>query len=89
MILDKNTQEKPEINYPTYWDFTIIGRDKNKIESAIKEVFGNRKHSCTFSKVSKNGKFTSYKATCHVKSQKERDELYQKFKEHKDINYTL
>ena len=89
MILDKNTKERPEINYPTKWGFKIIGKDKDKIEEAIKSVFGDKEHSCKFSNVSKNGKFNSYSAECVVDSEEERDKLYKAFNDHDDINYVF
>jgi len=89
MILDKNTKEKPEINYPTKWGFKIIGKDKEKIEDAIKEIFKDKEHSCTFSNVSKNGKFNSYNAECVVDSQEDRDALYKALNSHDDINYVI
>jgi len=89
MILDKNTQEKPEINYPTKWGFKVVGKEKEKIEQAIKEVMGDKAHSCQFSKVSKNGKFSSYNAECTVDSQEERDALYKAFGDHTDIDFVL
>ena len=87
-MINKKIQEA-ELTYPRKWDFTIIGRDKEKIENAIKEVFGDKEHSCKFSKVSKNGKFNSYSASCQVESKEERDKLYKKFQEHNDLNYIL
>ncbi len=81
--------KEAKLEYPRKWDFTIIGRDKEKIQEAIKEVFGEKEHSCKFSKVSKNGKFQSYSASCEVDSQEERDALYKKFSEHSDLDYIL
>ena len=89
MILDKNTKEKPKITYPTKWDFKIIGKDKNKIQKAIKEVFGDKEHNCTFSKTTKKGTFSSFNANCIVNSQEERDALYKAFNNHNDINYVI
>jgi len=89
MILDKNTQEKPEIIYPTKWGFKIIGKDKDKVEKAIKEILGEKEHSCKFSNTSKNGKFSSFSAECIVDSEEERDALYKLFGEHDDVNYTI
>jgi len=81
--------EEAKLEYPRVWDFTVIGRDKAKIEEAIKDVLGDKEHSCSFSKSSKNGKFQSYSASCEVASQKERDELYEKFSQHQDLDYIL
>ena len=89
MILDKNTQEKPEINYPTKWGFKVIGKDKDKIEQAIKEVMGDKEHSLKFSNSSKKGTFHSYNTECVVESQEERDKLYKAFGEHNDVDYVL
>ena len=89
MILDKNTQEKPQIDYPCEWNFTIIGRDKSKVEDAIKDILKDKEHSCKFSKSSKNGKFNSYNAKCEVKSEAERDEIYKTFSKHSDVDYVM
>jgi putative lipoic acid-binding regulatory protein len=89
MILDKNTKNKPDITYPTKWGFKVIGKDKDRVQKAVKEILGNKKHSCKFSNVSKNGKFTSFSAECVVDSQEERDALYKLFGEHEDVDYTI
>ena len=89
MILDKNTQNKPEINYPTKWGYKVIGKDKDRVEKAIKEILGHKEHICNFSNVSKNGKFSSFSAECTVESEEERDALYKLFGEHNDVNYTI
>jgi len=89
MILDKNTKEKPEINYPTKWGFKVIGKDKEKVEQAIKEIMGDKAHTCKFSNSSKGGKFTSFSAECTVESEEERDNLYKAFGKHDDVNYVI
>ena len=89
MLLDKNTKEKPKINYPTKWGFKVIGKDKEKIQQAIKDIMGSKSHSCKFSNSSKKGNFHSYSAECIVNNQKERDKLYKAFGEHNDIDYVL
>ncbi len=89
MILDKDTQEKPEINYPVKWGFKVMGKEREKIEAAIKEVMGEKSHICKFSKASKNGKFSSYNAECTVDSKEERDALYKAFGDHMHIDYVL
>ncbi len=89
MILDSNTQEKPQIDYPTKWRFKVIGRDKEKVEQAIKEVMGDKTHSCKFSKTSKKGNFHSYSASCIVESQEERDRLYKAFGDHDNVDFVF
>ncbi len=85
--MHKNKEAK--LKYPRKWDFTIIGRDKDKIQKAIKEIFRDKDYSCKFSKTSKNGKFNSYSASCEVQSEEERDEIYKKLSKHNDLDYIL
>jgi len=80
-------EKKAEITYPTKWKYTIIGRDKSKIEDVVKEVMKDKKHTCTFSKTSKNGKFHSYNLECNVDSKEERDRIYKEINDSKDIDY--
>jgi putative lipoic acid-binding regulatory protein len=89
VILDENNQEKPEINYPTEWGFKIIGKDEEALFNAIKEVMGEKEHSCQFGNSSKNGKFCSYNAKCEVENQEERDRIFKAFQDHKDINMVI
>jgi len=89
VILDDKTQEKPEINYPTNWGFKIIGRDKDRLHQAIKEVMGEKEHLCSYGNASKNGKFHSYNASCQVESQEERDRIFKAFQDHDDVNMVI
>ncbi len=89
MILDDKTQEKPEIVYPTEWGFKIIGRDKDALHQVIKEVMGEREHSCTYGNPSSGGKFHSYNAKCVVQDQEERDRIFKAFQDHDDIKMVI
>ena len=89
MILDNNTQEKPQIEYPTRWGFKIIGRDKEKLQACIKEVMGEKEHLCSIGNSSKTGKFTTYNASCIVEDQEERDKLFKCFQDHDDVEMVI
>ena len=89
MILDNKTEEKPEINYPTKWGFKVIGKDKTKVQEAIKEIMGKKAHTCKFSNSTSKGNFHSYSAECTVDSQEERDNLYKAFGKHDDVHYVI
>ncbi len=56
MILDKNIQDKPDINYPTDWGFKLIGRDKDELEKCIKEGYGRKRASMPYRKYIKRWK---------------------------------
>jgi len=89
MILDKNTQEKPQIEYPTRWGFKLIGRDKEALLACIKEVMGEKEHLCSLGNRSRTGKFTTYNASCIVDTQEERDRIFKYFQEHKDVEMVI
>ena len=85
----ENREQKPEIKYPTNWGFKIIGKDKEALFNAIKEIMGDKEHLCHFGNYSKNGKFCSYNASCEVESKEERDKIFKAFSDHKDINMVI
>ena len=89
MILDNNTQEKPQIEYPTNWGFKIIGRDEEKLKACIKEVMGGKEHLCSLGNRSRTGKFTTYNASCIVEDQEERDRLFKCFQDHDDVEMVI
>ena len=91
-VLNDETLEKPEINYPTDWGFKIIGRDKDALEKCIKEIMkieGNKKHLCSIGNQSKTGKFTTFNATCTVASEEERNRIFKYFEDHDDVNMVI
>ena len=89
MILDGNSKEKPEIEYPTQWGFKIIGRDKDALLACIKEIMGEKEHLCSLGNTSKTGKFTTYNASCMVDSKEERDRIFKYFQEHKEVQMVI
>ena len=89
MILDGNSKEKPEIEYPTQWGFKIIGRDKDALLACIKEIMGDKEHLCSLGNTSKTGKFTTYNASCVVDSKEERDRIFKYFQEHKEVQMVI
>jgi putative lipoic acid-binding regulatory protein len=84
-----SADEKPKIEYPTGWGFKLIGRDREKLLSAIREVMGEKEHLCSFGNESRNGKFCSYNASCTVESQEERDRIFKAFQDHDDVEMVI
>jgi len=88
-ILDASCKTKPDIDYPTKWGFKIIGKDKDKLLSCIKEVMGEKEHFCSIGNVSKTGKFTTYNASCMVEDEEERNRIFKFFEDNADINMVI
>ncbi len=89
MILDDNTPQRPQIEYPTRWGFKLIGESRESLHACIKEVMGEKEHLCSIGNISKNGKFHSYNASCVVDSEEERNRLFKCFAEHEDIKMVI
>ncbi len=68
--------KKPEIIYPTFWEYKIIFDSSSDEKSIIKECVGDRKHKLKISHTSKNGKFKSFNLSVLVNSDTERLELF-------------
>ena len=91
-VLDNNTPEKPEINYPTNWGFKLIGRDKEALLACIKEIMkemGEKEHLCSLGNTSRTGKFTTYNASCTVNTEEERNRIFKYFETHDDVDMVI
>lgn len=74
--------KKPDIAYPTFWEYKVIFDSSSDEKSIIKECIGERNHKITPSKNSKNGKFKSFNLSVLVSSDSERLELFSLLKKH-------
>ena len=81
--------EQAELSYPREWGFKLIGKDKDKLKEAIKEVMGEKKHLSSPGNASRTGKFHSYNASCNVESKEERDRLFKAFQDHDDVDVVI
>ncbi|HFS85111.1 MAG TPA: DUF493 domain-containing protein [Epsilonproteobacteria bacterium] len=89
MILDDNTPQKPQIEYPTHWGFKLIGRDKEALLKCIREAMGEKEHLCSVGNTSKTGKFTTYNASCVVDTEEERNRIFKYFEAHDDVEMVI
>jgi uncharacterized protein len=65
--------DKPEIQYPCEWEYTVIGTDEALLRNVITEVFCGKEFSVEFSKKSKAGKYVSLTVKTKVTSEDERN----------------
>jgi putative lipoic acid-binding regulatory protein len=89
VILDDNSCEKPDIEYPCEWGYKVIGTDKTILQACIFDVVGERAYKTKGGNSSSKGKFHSLNMTCEVESQKDRDEIFKAFSDHKDIKMVI
>jgi putative lipoic acid-binding regulatory protein len=84
----QNIEGKPEINYPTEWEYKVFTTDENAIHEKLFELI-DKKYDLTHSKSSKKGKYTSLKLTLEVDSEEHRDRLFREIKDLEIVAYVL
>ena len=83
----KGRQKNIQIQYPCYWEYTIIGTDREKMREAVRECINNQEYEIKNSK--QHGKYFSQKFKVYVESEKERNHFFTNLKNHKDIKFVL
>jgi len=89
MILDSETDKKPEIEYPIEWGYKLIGRDNSKLQTCISKIMGNKKHTTTAGHASKTGKFHSYNTKCIVENEEERNKIFKAFEDCETVEMVI
>lgn len=87
--MNDSNKRKPVIEYPTKWDYKVIGTDVDKLLKAVEEATPGLKYEVTPSNISKNEKYYSLKVTVIVPSEVVRDLVFQKLSEHPDIKIVI
>lgn len=79
---------KPKIDYPTMWEYRVIGRDREKIKKVIGEIFV-KNYELIEGQSSSGGKFISLIVRVLVESQEQRDHFFMLLKQSPEINMVL
>lgn len=82
--------QKPEITYPCRWEYKVIGRDDQAVKDAVaacvqglaQDQASPRDYGLGFSRASGKGNYLSFKLELEVRSQTERDALFQDLSAH-------
>ena len=88
MILDNNS-ERPELQYPCEWTYKVIGKNVDKLITAIENSSLDLAYEVTPSNVSKNENYFSLNFKVTVPSEAARDLIYQKLNDHSDVIMVL
>ncbi|MFP4333036.1 MAG: DUF493 domain-containing protein [Campylobacterales bacterium] len=79
---------KPDISYPTIWEYKLFTTDEKAIYERLFELI-DKKYDLSYSKSSKNGKYKSFKLTLEVDSEEHRNRVFKKIKELDIVAYVL
>ena len=80
---------KPEIIYPTNWEYKIIGSNVNEMIKAVEEIVNDLKYDITPSNISQKAKYFSLNVTVVVPSEIIRDEIFKSLTEHPAIKFVI
>ena len=80
---------KPQIDYPTEWTYTLFATSEERVQVAIKDVLGVRRHEFSASNKSKGGKYCSFKISLVVEHEDDRLELGARLGSHANILFVL
>lgn len=80
---------KPEITYPCWWTYALIGADEEELLLAIGQITAGTQHKVAFSKQSSKKKYVSLHVDIWVRSQDERNDFFDAFKTHPAVRALL
>ena len=82
-------ERRPEIEYPTSWQYKIIGSDVEEMLSAVAESIKGLDYEVSPSNVSKNEKYFSLNVSLIVPSEVVRDIIFQNLAKHPAIKIVI
>ena len=88
MILDSNSKQ-PIIEYPTKWDYKVIGEDIDRLLKAIEETVTGLEYEITPSNISKGGKYFSLNLTVVVLSEVMRNRVFRDLDDHPNVKIVI
>jgi putative lipoic acid-binding regulatory protein len=82
-------KSRPQIDYPTIWEYKLIGKDVDELLKVVEEVLPGLEYQVKFSNVSRNEKYYSLNVLVRVDSEVLRDILFQKFANHPEVKIVI
>jgi putative lipoic acid-binding regulatory protein len=81
--------DKPQIDYPTVWSYTLFGTSEDPVRTALQRVLGDRDHSFAASNTSKGGKYCSFQMSLAVYDEDDRLNLGEQLAAQSEILFVL
>lgn len=88
-MIQGSEDKRPKIEYPTEWQYKLIGRDIDELLKAVEEVLPGLEYEVKFSNVSRNEKYYSLNVLVIVTSEALRDIIFQKFSNHSEVKFVI
>ncbi len=88
MNLD-DPSEKLKLEYPCEWTYKVIGTHSETILKIVQEMMQERRFTISLSNKSKTKKYCSMNFVTQVESEEDRNTIYKRLKNHKDVVMVL
>ncbi|MCW8811813.1 MAG: DUF493 domain-containing protein [Ignavibacteriaceae bacterium] len=82
-------EQRPDIEYPTRWQYKIIGSDVEEMLLAVAESIKGLDYEVSPSNVSKNEKYFSLNVSVVIPSEVVRDIIFQNLAKHPAIKIVI
>ena len=86
MNLENN---KPEIIYPTRWEYKIIGSDVEEMINAVEIIVNDFEYDLVPSNISKKANYFSMNVIVLVPTEEFRDKIFKELTEHPSIKFVI
>lgn len=83
------SKHKLELTYPCEWCYKIVIHDDQDGHEIAKDVFKDRPHKVTHSKISSKGKYKSFNLELLVHNDDDRIHYHKILREHKNIKMVI
>ncbi|WP_104759169.1 HP0495 family protein [Helicobacter bizzozeronii] len=80
---------KPQITYPTLWEYRLITDDPRALLEELPQILGRQDYKADLNHMSAHGKYTSLQLCLEVASQEERDRLFSALSTHAFVKWVL
>lgn len=86
--IHNDLEQNPQIIYPTLWEYVVIGKDEEIVQSAIFEVL-EVPYEVSRIRHSSGGKFVSVHIRLEVDSKQQRDDIFSALSQHESITMVI
>jgi len=81
--------KRPEIDYPTKWEYKIIGSDIDEMIKVVENIIVDLEYNLSASNISRKDNYFSLNVSVLVPSEIVRDSISQKLSTHPAIKYVI
>ena len=81
--------DKPQIEYPCRWQYTVVGEDERALREILRLACALGEAGISFSQRSSGGRYVSLKADIMVASEEERLKIFHQIQSNPKVRFVL